>query len=94
MRKVLLALTLAMFSSVAMAQTVPVEGEVKKINEAQGKITLKHGEITNLDMGAMTMVFTVADLEMLKVVKPGDLVTFEADRVNGKLTVVKLEPRT
>jgi Cu(I)/Ag(I) efflux system protein CusF len=94
MRKVILALTLAMFSTTAMAQTVPVDGEVKKINEAQGKITLKHGEITNLDMGAMTMVFTVADLEMLKVVKPGDLVTFEADRVNGKLTVVKLEPRS
>lgn len=94
MRKIILAFALAMLSTAAMAQTVPVEGEVKKINEAQGKITLKHGEITNLDMGAMTMVFTVADLEMLKVVKPGDLVTFEADRVNGKLTVVKLEPRT
>lgn len=94
MRKIILAVALAMFSTAAMAQTVPVEGEVKKINEAQGKITLKHGEIVNLDMGAMTMVFTVADLEMLKVVKPGDLVTFEADRVNGKLTVIKLEPRT
>ena len=94
MRKTILALTLAMLSTTAMAQTVPVEGEVKKINEAQGKITLKHGEIANLDMGSMTMVFTVADLEMLKTVKPGDLVLFEADRVNGKLTVVKMEPRT
>lgn len=94
MRKTILALTLAMLSTTAMAQTVPVEGEVKKINEAQGKITLKHGEITNLDMGSMTMVFTVADLGMLKTVKPGDLVLFEADRVNGKLTVVKMEPRT
>tara|TARA_R110002020_G_scaffold25225_2_gene82092 strand:+ start:977 stop:1261 length:285 start_codon:yes stop_codon:yes gene_type:complete len=94
MRKIILALTLAVMSTAAMAQTVPVEGEVKKINEAQGKITLKHGEIKNLDMGAMTMVFTVADLEMLTVAKPGDLVTFEAERVNGKLTVVKLEPRT
>jgi Cu(I)/Ag(I) efflux system protein CusF len=95
MRKsIILGLALTMFSSVAMAQTVPVEGEVKKINEAQGKITLKHDAITNLDMGSMTMVFTVADIAMLKTVKPGDLVTFEADRVNGKLTVVKLTPRT
>lgn len=94
MRKTILAFALAMFSTAAMAQTVPVEGEVKKINEAQGRITLKHGEIANLDMGAMTMVFNVADAEMLKVVKPGDLVTFEADRVNGKLTLVKLEPRS
>ena len=93
MRKTILAVALAMFSTAAMAQTVPVEGKVKKINEAQGKITLKHDEIANLDMGAMTMVFAI-DPEVLKTVKVGDIVTFEADRVNGKLTVVKLDLRS
>ncbi|KKC34496.1 copper-binding protein [Devosia psychrophila] len=93
MRKIILAVALAMFSTAAMAQTVPVEGKVKKINEAQGKITLKHDEIANLDMGAMTMVFAI-DPEVLKTVKVGDMVTFEADRVNGKLTVVKLDKRS
>jgi Cu/Ag efflux protein CusF len=93
MRKTLLALTLAMFSTVAMAQTVPINGEVKKVNEAQSKITLKHEKIANLDMGAMTMVFAI-DPEVLKTVEVGDMVTFEADRVNGKLTVVKLDKRS
>ncbi len=37
------------------------EGEVSKIDKAQSKITLKHGEIKNLDMPGMTMVFQVKD---------------------------------
>lgn len=69
----------------------PVKGEVKKIDEAAGKITLKHERIKNLDMDTMTMVFRVASSDMLKAVKPGDKVTFEADRVNGALTVTKIE---
>ena len=77
-------------SSPAFAATVPVNGEIKKINEAQGKITIKHGPITNLDMGAMTMVFTVADPKFLTDVEVGDKVTFEADRVKGKLTVLSI----
>jgi len=74
----------------AYAQTVPVNGEVKKVNLDQGKITLRHGPITNLDMDSMTMVFAVSDPAMLRSVKPGDRVIFEADRVNGRLTVVKI----
>jgi len=41
-------------------------------------------------MDAMTMVFAVADPAMLKAVKSGDKVTFEADRVNGRITVTKI----
>jgi len=74
----------------ALAEPAPVEGQVTKINEAQQKITLKHGAIKNLDMDAMTMVFAVADPAMLKSVKVGDKVTFEADRVNGRITVTKI----
>ena len=84
-----LALSLATITSV-FAATAPIVGEVKKINLAQNKITLKHEPIINLDMKAMTMVFTVADPAMLATVKVGDKVTFEADRVKGKLTVVSL----
>jgi len=73
------------------AAAMAVEGEVKKINESAGKITLKHGPIENLDMGAMQMVFRVADPAMLTAVGVGDKVVFEADRVNGAITVVKLE---
>ena len=78
-------------SSAVLAQSV--NGEVKKIDEAASKITLKHGPIKALDMmdDTMTMVFTVQDAAMLKQVKVGDKVKFDADRVNGKITVTKME---
>lgn len=81
---------LALAAGGALAQAVPVNGEVIKIDQSAGKITLKHGPIKNLDMGAMTMVFRVADPAMLTKVKPGEKITFEADRVNGALTVTKI----
>lgn len=92
-RSVLLAAVglMAVTAAPTFAQTAPVHGEVIKIDQSAGKMTLKHGAIKNLDMGAMTMVFHVADPAMLTKVKPGDQVTFEADRVNGALTVTKIE---
>ncbi len=67
------------------------EGQVKKIDKAQGKITLRHGPIENLGMPGMTMVFRVKDPAMLDRVKPGDNVRFQADRVEGAMTVTQLE---
>ncbi|MBX3501349.1 MAG: copper-binding protein [Alphaproteobacteria bacterium] len=90
MRMPILAVALALLSSVALAQAVPANGEVTKVDAAQSKITLKHGPIKNLDMDSMTMVFVVADPAMLKTVKPGDRVVFEAERVNGRITVTKM----
>ena len=66
--------------------------EVRKVDTAQGKITLKHGEIKSLDMPPMTMVFTVKDKALLDGVKPGDKVQFKAINENGKLTVVEMSP--
>lgn len=75
----------------AVSQTVPVNGEITRINLAENKITLRHNPIPNLDMDSMTgMVFPVADPAMLKGLKPGDRVVFEADRINGRITVTKL----
>ena len=74
----------------ANAQT-PADGEVTKIDAATGKITMRHGPIKNLDMDAMNMVFRVQDPAMLKGLKVGDKVKFEADRVNGQITVIKLQ---
>jgi Cu/Ag efflux protein CusF len=90
MRSLTVASVMALFSSIAFAETIPVQGEVVKINEAQKKLTLKHGPIKNLDMESMTMIFAMAEPEVMKTVKVGDKVTFEADRVNGRLTVVKI----
>lgn len=75
----------------AAADTAAVAGEVRKIDESAGKITLKHGPIKNLDMDSMTMVFKVQDPALLKTVKVGDKVMFEADRVNGQIMVTKIE---
>ena len=86
----ILALATTLTPSLAFSQPVTARGEVTKINMEQGKITLRHGPIKNLDMDSMTMVFAVADPSMLRSVKPGDRVVFEADRVNGRITVTKL----
>lgn len=79
-----------MFSTIALAQLADVDGQVTKVDTAQNKVTLKHGPIKNLDMDGMTMVFSVAEPAMLKGIKVGDKVKFEADRVNGRLTVTKM----
>jgi Cu/Ag efflux protein CusF len=84
------ALSISSALAVTLTPPVPVAGEVKKINLEQNKITLKHEPITNLDMKGMTMVFTVADPALLADLEVGDKVTFEADRVKGKLTVISL----
>lgn len=73
----------------AMAMT---DGEVRKIDMDNKKITLKHGEIKNLQMPGMTMVFQVQDPAMLSSLKTGDKVRFMADKMNGALTVTHIEP--
>ncbi|MCK1708625.1 MULTISPECIES: copper-binding protein [unclassified Bradyrhizobium] len=87
------ALTLALGLSVgAPAQAASVNGEVKKIDEGAGKITLKHGPAKNLGMDEpMTMVYRVKDPAVLKQVKVGDKVTFEAEEAAAGYTVTKIE---
>jgi Cu(I)/Ag(I) efflux system protein CusF len=86
------ALGLAVVTSLppAFAQEM-VSGEVTKVDEGAGKLTIKHGPIKKFDMEGMTMVFRAGDPAMLKTVKPGDKVQFEPDKVNGQMTVVKLQ---
>lgn len=74
----------------ALADGNMVKGEVVKVDRAAGKVTLKHGPIANLDMEAMTMVFRVAEPAMLDKMKAGDRIEFEADRVNGAITLTKI----
>ena len=79
-------------SFAALAQGAPmVSGTVQKIDTAQGKVTIDHGPIPNLNMDAMSMVFRAQDPAMLKTVKQGDKVQFSADRVNGQITVTKIQ---
>ena len=67
------------------------EGSVKKVDRAQGKLTIRHGPLENLDMPAMTMIFRVQDPTLLDRVKPGDNIRFHAEIVNGMLTLTRLE---
>ena len=69
------------------------DAEVRTINKGAGKITLKHGEIKNLDMGAMTMVFQVKDAALLDKVKEGDKVQFTAEKIRGQYTVTAIEKK-
>jgi len=76
---------------IAAATDAMAEGEVRKVDTSAKKITIKHGELRNLDMPAMTMVFQVADPAMLAKVKVGDRVRFRPDKVNGAFTVMEIE---
>jgi Cu(I)/Ag(I) efflux system periplasmic protein CusF len=67
------------------------EGEIRKVDVNAKKLTIKHGPLLNLDMPAMTMVYQVNDPAMLKQVKPGDKVKFEAQRLGDVFTVTKIE---
>ena len=88
------AQTAAPAGSAAMQMNVGAmsDGEVRKIDKENKKITLKHGEIKNLEMPGMTMVFQVKDPAMLDTVKPGDKVMFRAEKVNGSLMVTEIMP--
>lgn len=68
------------------------EAEVRKVDARAGKITLKHGDIPNLEMPPMTMVFQVSDPAMLSQVKAGDKVRFTADKIKGAYTVMSISP--
>jgi Cu(I)/Ag(I) efflux system protein CusF len=88
----MLALSLAALPQTTTAQSDMVDGQVTKIDDSAGKITLKHGPIKKLDMDeGMTMVFKAEDPALLKSVKVGDKVKFEADRVNGQFTITKIQ---
>lgn len=75
----------------AFAAPVMVDGEIRKVDKDAAKLTIKHAELPNLGMMAMTMVFRVQDKAMLDQVAAGDKVRFAADKVGGALTVTALE---
>ena len=67
------------------------EGEVKKVDKAAAKVTIKHGPLKNLDMPGMTMVFRVKDPAMLEKLSAGDKIRFTAEKVDGAYTVTEFE---
>lgn len=87
-----LALLSAALPQSALAQAATIDGQVTKVDESAGKITIKHGPMKKFDMDdGMSMVFRAQDPAMLKSVKAGDKIKFDADKVNGQFTVTKIE---
>jgi Cu/Ag efflux protein CusF len=78
-------------TTAAPASGLPmVNAEVRRVDGGAGKVTLKHDDIPNLEMPAMTMVFQVQDPARLGQLKMGDKVRFTADKINGAYTVIEL----
>lgn len=75
--------------SPAIAQQGTATGEVRRIDAAAGKITLKHGSIDALELPGMTLVYLI-DPALLGDIKPGDKVKFTAERRNGEYVVIKI----
>jgi Cu(I)/Ag(I) efflux system periplasmic protein CusF len=85
------ALALCLFAGGALAQAL-IDGQVVKVDPSAGNITIKHGPIRKLDMDqGMTMVFHAQDADLLKGLKAGDKIKFDAESVNGQYTVIKIE---
>ena len=90
--------TVTLASTSLMAQTAVAakgaemtSGEVRKVDLEAQKITLKHGEIKNLEMPGMTMVFKAANPSLLDNVKAGDKVNFTAEKRDGAIVVTAIE---
>ena len=78
-------------AQVTAAPSDMTDGEVRKVDMDTKKITLKHGEIKNLGMPGMTMVFQVKDPALLDKVKVGDKVRFTAEKAGGAIVVTSIE---
>ncbi|MED5619545.1 copper-binding protein [Ideonella sp. BN130291] len=90
-RQLILLASLTGAAVAAWAQAPTTEGEVRKIDPAQQKITLKHGEIKNLDMPPMTMAFRMKDAALLSQFAVGDRVRFTVEKVDGAYTVTQIQ---
>ncbi|MFM5065006.1 copper-binding protein [Aeromonas caviae] len=76
-----------------MGEMAMTQGVITRLDAASGKVGIRHEAITNLKMPPMTMVFRVADTDLLKDLKVGDAVRFHAENPAGKLTVTAIQKR-
>jgi Cu/Ag efflux protein CusF len=67
------------------------EGEIRKVDKDGKKLTIKHGEIKNLDMPPMTMVFQVKDASALDKLKAGDKIRFVVQKSDTGFVVTDIQ---
>jgi Cu(I)/Ag(I) efflux system periplasmic protein CusF len=84
----------ALMTTVALAdgQLPKVDAEVRRVDAGAGKVTLRHGEIPNLNMPPMTMVFQVDNPGLLEGIAVGDKLLVTVDQIDGAYTVLSVEP--
>lgn len=75
----------------AVAAASLTDGEVRKVDKEGGRLTLRHGEIKNLAMPPMTMVFRVTEVASLGALAPGDKVRFKAVLDGGTLIATDIQ---
>lgn len=84
------AIALAL-ASAASANTHLVKGKVTKVDAAAQKLTIRHEPMKKFEMEeGHTMVFRVKDPAMLKQVKAGDDIRFDAEKVDGAFIVTEI----
>ena len=79
-------------AAAASGASAMTPGVVRKVDKETAKVTIQHEAIQNLDMPAMTMVFRVKDAEMLDQINAGDKIRFDAEKIGGQFTVIRVEP--
>jgi len=104
MKKLLFVTALALVAAPALAQHAGhgtakpattaagelADGEVRRIDKARGAVLLKHGEIKNIGMGAMTMSFKLKDPKMADQLKEGDKVKFAVEQKGEDLIITSI----
>ncbi len=89
--------SLILIAAVTLTTLVPAfadsmtDGVIRKIDLKNSKITIKHGEIVNLEMPPMSMIFTVKDPTLLDGVAKGDKVKFVAMEEGGKFFITDIQ---
>jgi Cu(I)/Ag(I) efflux system periplasmic protein CusF len=79
-------------ATLAQSPSDLIDGRVMKVDESASKITIKHGPAKKLGMDSgMTMVYRAENPALLKTVKKGNKIRFDAEQVNGQYTVTKIE---
>jgi Cu/Ag efflux protein CusF len=92
MKKLLSLVALSLACAGAARADDMTDAEVRKVDKAAGKLTLKHGEIKSLDMPPMTMVFQLKDPALLDRVKAGDKVRFVAQKIDAAYVITEIQP--
>jgi len=91
-RIALAAFAAALSFAGAVAAAELADGEVRKVDKDNKKITIKHGPLADLEMPGMTMVFGVKEDALLDKVKTGEKVRFQAEKIDGRFVVTAIEP--